>query len=111
MSGTRAIIFCLAIFPTIIVYCNSFSFIDIVQNPNLVKNHLACIEGLKECSPMENKNKELFFKYAINNCQDCTPDERNKIQVLVWFLEKYYPTVYADLQNLASKLASSYQQY
>lgn len=75
MSGTRVIIFCLAIFPTIIVYCNSFSFIDIVQNPNLVKNHLACIEGLKECSPMENKNKgkkvkiqiypKLFAKYVV----------------------------------------------
>ncbi|XP_043467432.1 uncharacterized protein LOC122501773 [Leptopilina heterotoma] len=107
MSTIRVNIFCLTIF-LIIIVCNSFSYFDIVQDPDLVGKQLACIKGLKECSALEEENRALFIKYALNKCQECTENEHEKIRLFVWYLSNYYPAVYEDLQNLATQLASSY---
>lgn len=56
MSTMRVNIFCLTIF-VIIIVCNSFSYFDIVQDPDLVGKQLACIKGLKECSALEEENR------------------------------------------------------
>ncbi|XP_044726919.1 ejaculatory bulb-specific protein 3-like [Chrysoperla carnea] len=71
---------------------------EILSNPRLVDNYIACVEGSGKCTP-EGEELKKHFGDALNNCCEKCSDKQKEGVKKVWaHLEKEKPEKLKELK-------------